>query len=172
MAKDSDHLAGTFGTENTGGVLTGLLAEENEFDRRALWRIGTWGATAVGAVVVAVMANQSSIGLRRDQLAAVDLSRQAQQLQTVARESQNETRRLAAAIDTLNNDRDRLYSRVTVLEQGLDSVTGTIARQNFAAAATSAAAPPAAAPASTASVAPADSQPASANAAAAPAIAP
>ncbi len=123
MAKDSDRSAGTFETQKTGGALAGLLAEENEFDRRALWRIGTWGAAAVGAVIVAAMANQSSLEWRRDQIAAVDLARQAQQLQSVAQDSQNETRRLAAAIDTLNSDRDRLYSRVTVLEQGLDSVT-------------------------------------------------
>src|SRR5438552_13466373 len=134
MAKDSDHLAGAFETENTGGVLSGLLAEENEFDRSTLWRIGSWGVAAVAAVVVAVMASQTSLGWRRDQHAVADLARQAQQLQNVARESQNETRRLASAIDTLNSDRDRLYSRVTVLEQGLDSVTGAIARQNLAAA--------------------------------------
>ena len=72
--------------------------------------------------------------MRRDQVAAADLARQSQQIQSVAKESQNETRRLASAIDTLNGDRDRLYSRVTVLEQGLDSVTGAIARQNPAAA--------------------------------------
>lgn len=134
MAKDSDHLAGTFGTENTGGILSGLLAEENEFDRASMWRIGSWGVAAVAAVVVAVMANQTSLGWRRGQLAAADLSRQAQQLQALTKESQNETRRLAAAIDTLNSDRDRLYSRVTVLEQGLDSVTGALARQNSATA--------------------------------------
>jgi hypothetical protein len=132
MAKDSDHLAGTFGTENTGGVLSGLLAEEDEFDRRSLWRIGSWGVAGIAALVVAVMANQTSLGWRRDQLAAADLTRQAQQLQALTKESQNETRRLASAIDTLNSDRDRLYSRVTVLEQGLDSVTGAIARQGTA----------------------------------------
>ena len=98
-------------------------------DRRALWRIGSWGVGAVGAVVVAVMANQSSLGLKREQMAAADLTRQAQQIQYVARETQNEARRLAPAIDTLNSDRDRLYSRVTSLEHGLDSVTGAIARQ-------------------------------------------
>jgi hypothetical protein len=81
------------------------------------------------------MANQSSLGLKRDQVAAADLTRQAQQIQVVARESQSEARRLAAAIDTLNSDRDRLYSRVTGLEQGLDSVTGAIARQGSASAA-------------------------------------
>jgi hypothetical protein len=140
MAKDSDHLAGSFDTENTGGFLTGLLAEEDNFDRRTLWRLGSWGAAAVGAVVVAVMTNQSPIGLRRDQVAGTDPARQSQQIQLVAKESQNEARRLTSAIETLNGDRDRLYSRVTVLEQGLDSVTGAIARQNPAAASPQAAA--------------------------------
>jgi hypothetical protein len=134
MARDSDHLAGGFDTENTGGFLSGFLAEEDEFDRRALWRLGSWGAASVGAVIVAVLANQSSIGLRRDQVASADLARQSQQIQSVAKDSLNETRRLASAIDTLNGDRDRLYSRVTVLEQGLESVTGAVARQNSAAA--------------------------------------
>ena len=133
MAKKPDqktgHLGGGFETENTGGVLTGFLAEEDEFDRRALWRLGSWGVASVGAVVLAVLANQSSLGWRRDQVAAADLTRQAQQIQSVARDSQSEAKRLASAIETLNSDRDRLYSRVTVLEQGLDSATGAIARQ-------------------------------------------
>ena len=134
MAKDSDHLAGSFDTENTGGFLTGLLAEEDNFDRRTLWRLGSWAAASVGAVIVAVMSNHSSIGLHRDQVAGTDLARQSQQIQSVAKESQDEARRLASAIETLNGDRDRLYSRVTVLEQGLESVTGAIARQSPAAA--------------------------------------
>src|SRR5450755_2091076 len=128
MAQDSDHLAG-FDTENTGGFLSGLLADEDHIDRRALWRLGSWGVATVGAVIVAVLAGQSSIGLHREQMASGDLARQ-QQIQSVAKESQNEARRLASAIETLNSDRDRLYARVTVLEQGLDSVTGAIARQN------------------------------------------
>ncbi|MGB8400614.1 MAG: hypothetical protein WCE35_17640, partial [Bradyrhizobium sp.] len=70
MAKDSDHLAGSFATENTGGLLSGFLAEEDEFDRRALWRIGSWGVGAVGAVIIAVMASQTSLGWRRDRMAA------------------------------------------------------------------------------------------------------
>jgi hypothetical protein len=133
MAKDSDKLRGGFDIGETGGALSGLLAEEDEFDRRALWRLGTWAAVSVGAVIVALLANQSSIGMRREQTASADLLKQAQQLQLTARESQGETRRLASAVDTLNSDRDRLYSRVAVLEQGLDSVTGAIARQGSAA---------------------------------------
>jgi hypothetical protein len=153
LAKDPDNLAGSFDTENTGGLLSGFLAEEEELDRRALWRLGSWGVGAVGAVIVAVMANQSSFGWRRDQIAAVDLTRQAQQIQAIAREGQNETRRLASAIDTLNSDRDRLYIRVTTLEQGLESVTGAIARQSTSASSpapgssATAEAPPAQAPA-------------------------
>ncbi|MGA7804159.1 MAG: hypothetical protein WCB02_05985, partial [Bradyrhizobium sp.] len=130
MAKDSDQLAGAFKTENTGWLLSGLLAEENGLDRRALLRIGTWGAVAVGAVILAVVANETSLGWRHEQVAAEDLARQAQQLQSLSKQSQNEARQIAAAIETLNTDRDRLFSRVTVLEQGLDSVTGAIARQN------------------------------------------
>ncbi|MGY3608007.1 MULTISPECIES: hypothetical protein [unclassified Bradyrhizobium] len=134
MAKDPDNLAGDLGAESTGGLFTGLLAEEDEFDRRTLWRLGSWGFAAVGAVTLAVLANQSSLGWRRDQGAAAEVARQAQQIQMLTKESQNEARRLASAIETLNSDRDRLYARVTVLEQGLDSVTGTIAKQSTAAA--------------------------------------
>jgi hypothetical protein len=134
MARDPDKLAASFEIGNTGGFLSGFLAEEDVLDRSGLWRLGVWGVASLGAVILAVYANQSSITLRRDQVAAVDLGRQTQQIQTVAKESQNETRRLASAIETLNGDRDRLYSRLSALEQGLDSVTGAIAKQKTAAA--------------------------------------
>ena len=130
MAKDSDPLADAFGDKETGGLFSGILAEESPVDRRVLWRLGSWGMAAVGAVVVAVMANQAQLGWRRDQVASADLVRQSDQIQVLTKQSQLEARRLASAIETLNTDRDRLYSRVTVLEQGLDSVTGAIAKQN------------------------------------------
>ncbi|MDH2342335.1 hypothetical protein [Bradyrhizobium sp. SSUT77] len=129
MAKDSDPLADAFGTKETGGLFSGLVAEESSYDRGMMWRLGSWSVAAVGAVVIAVLANQAQLGWRRDQVASADLTRQAERLQMLTKESQNEARRLASAIETLNTDRDRLYSRVTVLEQGLDSVTGAIAKQ-------------------------------------------
>jgi len=132
VPRKSDRSAGALDADDTEGLLAGLFAEENEFDRRALWRIGSWGVVAVGAVVVAVYSNQSALGWRRDQIAADDFARQAQQIRQLARENQVEARKLASAVDTLNGDRDRLYSRVTVLEQGLDSVTGAIAKQGAA----------------------------------------
>ena len=147
MARDTDQLSG-FEDENTGGLLSGLLADEDVFDRRSLLRLGSWGAASVGAVIIALYANQSSIGQRREQLAAADLTRQAQQIQSVAKQSQSEASRLASAIETLNDDRDRLYSRVTTLEQGLDSVTGAITRQVAAPPPAPATVPAASAPAS------------------------
>ena len=124
MAKDSDKKAAAFEAEQTG-MLSGLLADEKEFDRRALWRIGWWGTAAIGTVVAAVLANQGAQSWRQDRISAADLAR----LQSLARDGQNERRQLTAAIETLNNDRDRLFARVTVLEQGLESVTGTLAKQ-------------------------------------------
>ena len=56
MARVSDNLARSFETEDAGGLLTGFLAEEDQFDRRSLWRLGWWGVGAVGAVIVAVLA--------------------------------------------------------------------------------------------------------------------
>ena len=84
LAKKPDHLA-DFEADDTGGVLGSLLAEEDELDRRALWRLGSWGVGATGAVILAVMANQSSLGLKREQVAAADLTRQAQQIQWLPR---------------------------------------------------------------------------------------
>ncbi|WP_458760970.1 hypothetical protein ACSVBT_09395 [Afipia sp. TerB] len=115
--------------DDSSGWMSRLLAEEDEFDRRTLWRLGSWAAVSVGAVAAAFMATHWSGALRRDQAVYADLLKQSQQVQWIARESQDETRRLAAAIDTLNGDRDRLYSRVTVLEQDLNSVTGAVSHQ-------------------------------------------
>lgn len=156
MAKDSENRAGSFETGNTGGFISGFLAEEDEFDRRKLWRLGSWAAASVGAVIVALLASQTSIGWRHEQIAVADLARQSLQIQSVAKEGQSEARRLASAIETLNSDRDRLYSRVAVLEQGLDSVTGAIARQNPPVTSPQAASP-AASPVTTAAPAPAAS---------------
>jgi hypothetical protein len=145
MAKKPERLAASFEPENSG-FMSGLLADEDVFDRRATWRLGLWSVASIGAVVLAVYASHSSIAPRRDQVASLDLARQQQQIQTIAKESQNESRRLASAIDTLNGDRDRLYYRVSALEQGLESVTGTIAKQNVAAASPQAPPPAALAP--------------------------
>ncbi|MDB5652907.1 MAG: hypothetical protein JWQ94_520 [Tardiphaga sp.] len=133
MADDRDQWADTLSAEPADGWLTNLVAEEDPFDRRMLWRLGSWGGAAIAAIIVAVLAAQSQSQQRRDQVASADLlERQSQQIQFVAKETQNEAKRLSQAIETLNGDRDRLYSRVTSVEQGLESVTGSIKRQTSA----------------------------------------
>lgn len=129
MAEGSDQLADGLDIDFAGDGRTSFLAEESGFDRHVLWRLASWGVAAVGAVTLAVFADQWSTGLRRDSLASTDLTRQSQQIKSIVGDSQIESRRLSSAIETLNADRDRLYSRVTVLEQGLDTVTGSISRQ-------------------------------------------
>lgn len=133
MADKRDQWADSFSAEPQGGWLTGFLAEETKGTRRLMWRLGSWGVAAVGAVTLAVLANQYELQLRRDQFAASDaLSRQEQQLQRLTREAQAENRRLSQAIDTLNGDRDRLFTRITSVEKGLESATGSIlARQTL-----------------------------------------
>jgi hypothetical protein len=132
MAKKDDQPSIKVEPRPTNGKRNGFLAEEKHLDRRGLLRLGTWGLVAVGAVAVAVFANESSMKLQRDEAAALELARQSQQVQALVKENKNETRRLASAIDTLNGDRDRLFARITVLEEGLDSVTGSIGRQSSA----------------------------------------
>ncbi|MGM4886012.1 hypothetical protein AB7813_03335 [Tardiphaga sp. 20_F10_N6_6] len=156
MADKHDKWADTLSAEHRGW-LTGFLAEEDKVDRRMMWRLGSWGVAAVGAVVVAILASQSQVRLRRDQVATSDtFARQSQQIQFVAKETQAEARRLTLAIETLNSDRDRLYARVTSVEQGLDSVTGSIKRQTIPTptAATTTPAPAPQPPASASVVAP------------------
>jgi hypothetical protein len=128
MARIRDDLADSLNTE-AGRGLFGVVAEEENLDRRALWRLGSWAVGSIGALVLAILVSQSSIQGRQGQMVAADLARQSQQIQRLTKEAQAEVTRLGSAVETLNGDRDRLFSRVTVVEQHLESVTGSIARQ-------------------------------------------
>jgi hypothetical protein len=128
MAKNQKDLVGSSAADEGGGRRKGLLAKEDEFDRRTLWRLGSWGIGSIAAVILAILAFRSGPGVRQGQLSAADLARQSQQFQSIAKASENEANRLASAIETLNRDRDRLFARVTALEQGFESVTGSISR--------------------------------------------
>jgi len=175
MARRNDDLADSFATEDSGSWLARFLADEGELDARAKWRLGTWAVGSVGALVVAILASQSATQSKREQLAAADLARQSQMIQRLAKQSQSESSRLASAIETLNSDRDRLFSRLGTLEQGLDSVTGSIARVQAAASPPAADKPPASdkpAAAGPPTVAKAAESSAPASVAAAPSIAP
>ena len=111
------------------GWFASLFADEDAFDRRKLWQLGTWGAAALGALSLAFMTAQTSVTLHRELASVSDIARQNRELAGIVTQREGEARRLASAVDTLNADRDRLYARVTGIEQGLDSVTGAVKRQ-------------------------------------------
>ncbi len=131
---DQDNLIGNLAGDHSSGWVDSLLADENEFDSRALWRLVAWGVGSLGALVVAILAAQSSVAIRQEAATTATLLQQLQQMQWISKESENETLRLAAEIETLNYDRDRLYSRMTTLEHELDLATNATARQSSSAA--------------------------------------
>jgi hypothetical protein len=100
------------------GLLGNLIADEGPYDRATLWRLGSWGFVALVALTVAILLNQSSVSGRAFASTA-DIARATERIQWVSDTSQAESRRLTAATQTLQNDRDRLYARVTNVEQTL-----------------------------------------------------
>jgi len=126
-AKAPDLLADDYAADDDGW-LDKIIADEEETDRTTLWRLGSWGLAAVAALTLGLLSGQLPGAAQRTDAAATELSDQTQRLEGLERETGTEVRRLAAAIDTLNQDRDRLFSRMTTVEQGLDSVTGSIAK--------------------------------------------
>jgi hypothetical protein len=126
MARKSDPLSDSLGTDDADGWLGGIVADEDDLDRRALWRLGLWGLAAVGAVTLGLMSGQLPLNAQRTQLAGNEFAGRTRLVEASVQENQIEARRLAAAIETLNSDRDRLFSRLSSLEQGLDVVTGSI----------------------------------------------
>jgi hypothetical protein len=126
MARKSDPLSDSFGTDDAEGWLGGIVADEDDLDRHTLWRLGLWGVAAVGALTLGILSGQLPINAQNTQLAASELTGRAKQVESTVQENQLEARRLAAAIETLNSDRDRLFSRLSSLEQGIDVITGSI----------------------------------------------
>lgn len=137
MAKAADvkaqkSLAESFDADDEGW-LDKLIADEDESERKTLWRLGSWAIAAVVALTLGLMSGKLPDGAKRADLAEAELATQARQIAGLARETNQETRRIAAAVETLNSDRDRLFGRITAVEQNLDSVTGSIAKQATAA---------------------------------------
>jgi hypothetical protein len=104
-------------------------------EMQALLRLGGWGAAAVAALLLAVVAAHSTTGQQRFAGAIASMSgkgsaqtSEAAMKAQLARLADNETqtRRLAEMVRALGNDRERLLARLTELERNLDDVTGSI----------------------------------------------
>jgi hypothetical protein len=105
-----------------------------------LVRLGIWAGVATLAVLVAVIAANTETGVHR--IAGLITPDEAPRgargpngLATRSFDAELEARRLSDAVRVLAADRDRLLTRVAVLERSLDDVTGSIPSQQPAAAA-------------------------------------
>lgn len=112
--------------EKLNGTMSGNTDEQ--MGMRGLVRLGSWGAAAIGALLIAVMAARSDSGSRRVAGALSAEPTASTQLAVRKQELETETRQLIASVRTLSSDRDRLLARVTVLERNLEDVTGSVGR--------------------------------------------
>jgi len=137
-------LVGIFGLDpRSGSVVAKKQAERlsvttapkranlnRSFTAKYLWRACLWGATAAGAIALAVLSSRSDIGAQR--VAALFSSSPASQAARPASPSfdaRAETRRLAAAVQNLTTENSQLKSRLASVEQNMEDVTGSVRRQ-------------------------------------------
>jgi hypothetical protein len=114
-----------------GEAIAPPAAARDALDLRGLARLAGWGAGAVTALLVAVMATHSEPGAKRMAAAFGGGTSQAGESIPVAARSAEiefERQQLSATVRSLAADRDRLLTRVTVLERNLEDVTGSIPR--------------------------------------------
>jgi hypothetical protein len=112
------------------------------FTMHGLWRLVVWGSTAATALLIAVLSSRGVVGSQRAAVAASTLGGATVAVvqplqpapapqQPAARpfDAQAETKKLADAVRDLSADNDELKSRLAAVEQSVDDVTGSIARQ-------------------------------------------
>ena len=136
------------------------VAAKKTFTMQSLWRLVVWGATAAGAMLIAVLVSRSVVGSQRAEVALSSMgggslapvqSGQAPTpaptpapTQAAARpfDAQAETKRLSEAVRNLTADNDQLKARLAAVEHNIDDVTGSIARQVASPKTAAGAAPP------------------------------
>ena len=104
-------------------------AAKKPFTMRNLRRMTLWSAAAAGTLFLAVLTSRSEVGVQR--LAAAFTSPRNTRTQLAARplDAQAETHRLAAAVHELTMENSQLKSRLAVVEQNMDDITGSVTRQ-------------------------------------------
>ena len=104
-----------------------FLAAEEPLDRGTLWRLGGIGVVAIASLVGAVLAQQSSATWNRAPAATTaQLDMQSRQIERITQETQTEFNRMALAVDQLNNDRDKIKSRVATVEAASAALKRTV----------------------------------------------
>lgn len=120
------------------------IAAKPRFTLRRLWPPAQWGSAAAAALLIAILAGRSDVGVQRvaEILSSLHLRSPAalRSDQAVAGpfDAETATRQLAQAVRGLAADRDRLITRMAAVEQNLEDMTGSVTRQIEAAKAASA----------------------------------
>ncbi len=107
-----------------GGRAVMVADPDEDFDMRALARLGLWGLCALAAVAAVIIAARSEPGARR--LASLAGGPAGQARPSAHTVEDDDRRRLAEAVRLLSADRDQLMTRVSALEQNLADLTGAI----------------------------------------------
>lgn len=102
---------------------------------QGLWRVVVWGSTAATALLIAVLASRGVTGSQRAAVAAATLVPNTVPVvhygmpEPPPFDAAAETKRLSDTVAALAADNDALKARVAALEQNMDDVTGSIAKQ-------------------------------------------
>jgi hypothetical protein len=98
--------------------------QKNGFTMKSLRQIAIWGATAAGALLLAVLTSRSQVGEQRIALVLHDAPAATQPF-----DAQAETQRLATAVHGLAVDGNQIKARLASVEQDMNDVTGSISKQ-------------------------------------------
>jgi hypothetical protein len=96
------------------------------FSFRGLKQMALWGATAAGALSIAVLATRGNVSNQR--LAAAFRVDRAQ-VETPGFDPAAETRRLAEAVRNLSDDDEQMKTRLAAVEHNMDDMTGSISKE-------------------------------------------
>jgi hypothetical protein len=102
-------------------------AAAGAFTIQHLWRMMLWGATAAGALLVAVLTTRGDTGSQR--MATLFSEPGKRQVAALPFDPQAETRKLAETVRDLTIENGQLESRLAAIEQNVNDVTGSITKQ-------------------------------------------
>jgi hypothetical protein len=115
------------------------FAPETNFTMQGLWRLVVWGATAVTATLIVVIASRGVTGTQRASVAMSSFAGSSLAGSSAAStrpgqaarplDAQVEATRLSEAVQNLTADDDVIKSRLAAIEHNIDDVTGSIGQQ-------------------------------------------
>jgi hypothetical protein len=113
-----------------------IADDDEQFDRSTALRLGVWGVAAVVAVTLAVLAGRTDLGAKRLRAAYAAITASpgdpppAMVGQLLARtaDMEREARRLAESVRALTGERERLTTRLGLVEREMGDLTGSITR--------------------------------------------